>query len=882
MARKTENKSAGRQSTFSGEKEGWLAAFEGELAALGKDKKAVGKLYTEIATRWFVRYGYDLPFGKNVNGDPDDHPPPEAPKPMPEEERKRRDAMRAKFRTKLGQWYRNRANGKKIHAAAIRGILSTMRALSGPGQRPRRNPTIATYSRKYYASRVKPEFDKKWAVAKATIPESERLAMSQEFVREAWKDETPEIKAEVEKEADETYEEALTAWRAGRTVEELSAEEYHEALESLSDVGIPLADALAERLGMHVVILAVGPVGKEKGEVSLHSLFSDTAGRRTTKTWPEFDKRAFTAVEASIVRYGRALYSKEDSHERTWPPLETATPVVDPTGMEGMISMPPRETQRPAPAPAPAPAAAAPAPAPPAAPTPAPAPAPAPAAAPAPAPAPDADADADAPAPPPSPPSSPREDEGDGVDRSEWALPLAQLHEFLVKKAWGPRWMRLLEHLVTYEWGHHHMEATSFSLEATCRPWAVGQWMKEHRPVRDYPIEKSEGGVEQYGRDLVLWWKQLGPRDRWAGVAEGAWASRDDETWCADDWGKFDKEAKNGVMLMVQCIAWWGQAIWNAGAVDGLGGEEAALRAHTEWNALLDDVSWVLGGLAEKQAEMRRESDGRRAAEGDVEEIEKEGTSGGKGTKKKGTKKKVAAKTAPGGGKTAASVGKAAPKRQAMTSTEDVPAAKRRRSKRGLDEDVVQEGPAPAPKERPRPRPLMKGKKGAASDAEGITPSSAVEMEGPTPANPPEQPQQEMEVDMGSGSSSAQVGGPQVGGGEEHVEKERSGGLDTAMQVDGSDPRTGSIGSELALDQGYEEEAERDRKKADEEKAERQREVVGGKMNLKEGGVNTGDADTDLDPFGGMSAAELALLTAEEMEELILDHDANEEEEEDD
>jgi hypothetical protein len=42
-------------------------------------------------------------------------------------------------------------------------------------------------------------------------------------------------------------------------------------MESLNDVGIPLADALAERLGCHVVILAVGPVGSEKGEVCLRT-----------------------------------------------------------------------------------------------------------------------------------------------------------------------------------------------------------------------------------------------------------------------------------------------------------------------------------------------------------------------------------------------------------------------------------------------------------------------------------------------------------------------------------------------------------------------------------------------------------------------------------
>jgi hypothetical protein len=43
------------------------------------------------------------------------------------------------------------------------------------------------------------------------------------------------------------------------------------ALETFDEVGIPLADALDERLGMHVVILAVGLVGSQRGKVRLRS-----------------------------------------------------------------------------------------------------------------------------------------------------------------------------------------------------------------------------------------------------------------------------------------------------------------------------------------------------------------------------------------------------------------------------------------------------------------------------------------------------------------------------------------------------------------------------------------------------------------------------------
>jgi hypothetical protein len=43
------------------------------------------------------------------------------------------------------------------------------------------------------------------------------------------------------------------------------------ALETFDDVAIPMADALSEQLGMHIVLLAIGPVGSQRGEVRLRS-----------------------------------------------------------------------------------------------------------------------------------------------------------------------------------------------------------------------------------------------------------------------------------------------------------------------------------------------------------------------------------------------------------------------------------------------------------------------------------------------------------------------------------------------------------------------------------------------------------------------------------
>ncbi|KAJ7748846.1 hypothetical protein B0H14DRAFT_3513700 [Mycena olivaceomarginata] len=218
------------------------------------------------------RYGYDLPFSENVDGNPEENPPV-IPGNPDAEEKKRRDAIRKQLRTsrgnpvcmkKLANYFRNRWKGKKVHEGTIKSILGTMQTMSGPGSRPRRKPAIQVYSKLHYATRIKPGFDSIWEKAKETLPPGARVAMSQDYVRTCWEKEDDDFREDIENQSKELHQAALQEWKASRKIPEGSAEEYHEAMESLNDVGIPLADALAERLGCHVVILAVGPVGIRK------------------------------------------------------------------------------------------------------------------------------------------------------------------------------------------------------------------------------------------------------------------------------------------------------------------------------------------------------------------------------------------------------------------------------------------------------------------------------------------------------------------------------------------------------------------------------------------------------------------------------------------
>jgi hypothetical protein len=72
MARKKKGGVRGRKSDFTGEKMDWLDGFREQLKEAGKDP---GPVYTEATHKFILRYGYDLPFKDNVEGDPENDPP---------------------------------------------------------------------------------------------------------------------------------------------------------------------------------------------------------------------------------------------------------------------------------------------------------------------------------------------------------------------------------------------------------------------------------------------------------------------------------------------------------------------------------------------------------------------------------------------------------------------------------------------------------------------------------------------------------------------------------------------------------------------------------------------------------------------------------------
>ncbi|KAF7372681.1 hypothetical protein MVEN_00131400 [Mycena venus] len=439
---------------------------------------------------------------------------------------------------------------------------------------------------------MKAQFDALWSEAKKTLAASNRLSMCQDYVNSCWEKESEEFKEELIKEADGEHAEAMRKYKEKREIPERTAESCRDALQTLDDVAIPLADALAERLGMHVVIMAVGPVGDQKGEVRLRSVFSDTSAGATAKIWPQFDHAGFSAAEASIVRWGRAFFTKDECRARAWPrtnsgdlaglddiiPLdeserangraENKGPITTTAGSRSASSSMPTSITHAAGSTATAIATAA------------------------------------SRASPPAPTPCPTPAEQKLINQWSWSKTLRDLYDLMIEKAWGPRFKELIHALVAFE--ESTLWDESPPLPSAHRPEEIATWMKEHRKAGDFSKLKPN-----FGERLLTWWRKIGPESR-RGPKPIDWP--EDEIWPprsltgsdTDELEAFRRTGNNGMVLIVQALTWWGQSIVNEGSADGLGQGEEALHSNTPWQYMLEDVLWMLKELTREVDETTR------------------------------------------------------------------------------------------------------------------------------------------------------------------------------------------------------------------------------------------------------------------------------------
>ncbi|KAF8058564.1 hypothetical protein FPV67DRAFT_1676139 [Lyophyllum atratum] len=335
--------STGRHSWVKGSKLEFFEAREEEFFdARDAGPHATGNFYHKMARLFMLRWGWDLPFDEDgpvlVEASESSAAVPLDWSDVDEGEQEERSQRYKLLQKNVGQWFRyrfTRIKKTKTHDS-VQQILEAFQDMSAV--RPRKQTALHLYSNRNYKTRFKKPFDELWNTIKDNIPKPTRVTASNEFVRQAWLNETEEYRLAMEKETETLFQKELNEYKGDGVWTPRTPEEYDQAMADSATTLIPFADAIAQRLGVYVTIMLCGPMAE--GKVELRSIHSTTTGGRTSKIWPELDPDGYSLAQTSITAYGNRFFAKEDIEAR-----KLGTPAPD--GEAGLRAEPDKEAAKP-------------------------------------------------------------------------------------------------------------------------------------------------------------------------------------------------------------------------------------------------------------------------------------------------------------------------------------------------------------------------------------------------------------------------------------------------------------------------------------------------------------------------------------------------------
>lgn len=171
--------------------------------------------------------------------------------------------------------------------------------------------------------------------------------------------------------------------------------------------------------------------------------------------------------------------------------------------------------------------------------------------------------------------------QGDGM-KPEW---LEEQEGILRAMDLGSRWELLLDQWVTNE-GKREYEDKKATLPIRHRPAEVKAWQGN----RSRAVSLSPDRLDPFGSEWWMWWRALQPG--WRNLEEGDGALGDQyRQEVLGDLSGLDKTGKNGLLLVVSTLGWWGSGLKREGVWDEGG------TGLVRWQEAVDDVLWVLEGL---------------------------------------------------------------------------------------------------------------------------------------------------------------------------------------------------------------------------------------------------------------------------------------------
>ncbi|KAJ7794561.1 hypothetical protein B0H14DRAFT_2621764 [Mycena olivaceomarginata] len=229
------------------------------------ETKVAGSFYTKMTKLYIVKYGYELSDDKDFAVDVVDPPDWVANKVVNEKLVPEEEKFRQEFHTKF-TW----ANG----------IAHNTPAFSKRTRQPSR-----------YEEHIKLRVEaRKRVLAKRAelsgVKAPHAITVQNEVTKECWEEETYVYQQEMVQERKREHD-------------------IH-----------PFINTIAERFGMCVSILMVGPIGKRGSRIEMQSVHSGKTRGVVEKDWPLHDPEGFTRVQSSMVEFGHHVFSRTECEAR--------------------------------------------------------------------------------------------------------------------------------------------------------------------------------------------------------------------------------------------------------------------------------------------------------------------------------------------------------------------------------------------------------------------------------------------------------------------------------------------------------------------------------------------------------------------------------------
>ncbi|KAJ7761477.1 hypothetical protein B0H14DRAFT_3510963 [Mycena olivaceomarginata] len=296
------------------------------INATVQGKVKAGKFYDDVANDYLKKYGYKTPWdgdlkeGEEVASDVEEDEDVDAIPPAVAE-------MRSEYfnnlRKKIASWYRSKYGGavtKNKKTAMTFRQLFDKKELDPPP--PVRTRVYNFYSSRFYAERIKPRFEEKWATQLRLCPPGEkrraRISVQNEAIKEAWLAESEAFKNEVVEALNKEYDAKVEAHKTVVESETLATpESFQIALDNAGYYLEPFINAIAQHFGMNASLLLCGPTPSRGGAIEMHSVHSGNSKGRVPRIWPDFDRAGFEAVRQSFRQFSEACFTTEDRLARS-------------------------------------------------------------------------------------------------------------------------------------------------------------------------------------------------------------------------------------------------------------------------------------------------------------------------------------------------------------------------------------------------------------------------------------------------------------------------------------------------------------------------------------------------------------------------------------